>query len=255
MAARVDFRRELRNNSPRAFSVREVLHIEDDDGPDFAFLRVDSPGSSGLLSPRLHPSDKPAETMEFVATIGYPAADSRIPEQELMNRLFGDKYNVKRLSPGQVIRLDNDLVMHDCSTLGGNSGSPIVHLATGDVLGLHFSGVFLRENRGVPIGYVVSKLQKVLSSGRPTSETEGGEPPLAPAPVPTAPVPTAPVPTPPVLTGGVATWTIPLQISVSFGAATLRATAGAAVAVVAIPTPGDTSPELQGRRGAGAGRG
>lgn len=229
MAARVDFRRELRNNTPRAFRVCDVLHIEDDDGPDFAFLQVESLGSSGPLSPKLHPSDKPAEAMEYVATIGYPAADSRIPEQELMNRLFGDKYNVKRLSPGQVIRLDDDLLMHDCSTLGGNSGSPIVDLATGDVLGLHFSGVFLRENRGVPIGYVASKLQKVLSPGRPTSETRGVEttrPPVL-------------VPTPPVLTGGVATWTIPLQISVSFGAATLGAMAGAAVG---IPTPGETSP-------------
>ena len=242
MAARVDFRRELRNNSPRAFRVCDVLHIEDDDGPDFAFLQVESPGSSGPLSPKLHPSDKPAEAMEYVATIGYPAADSRIPEQELMNRLFGDKYNVKRLSPGQVIRLDNDLVMHDCSTLGGNSGSPIVDLATGDVLGLHFSGLFLRENRGVPIGYVVSKLQKVLSPGRPTSETQGGKPPPTPAPAPPTPALPASVAPAPVLTGGVATWTIPLQISVSFNGATFGATAGAATAVVAIPTPGGASP-------------
>src|SRR3954452_5462669 len=45
MAARVDFHRELRNNSPRAFRVRQVLHIEDDDGPVFGFLRVEPPGA------------------------------------------------------------------------------------------------------------------------------------------------------------------------------------------------------------------
>ena len=220
MAARVDFRRELRNNSPRAFSVREVLHIEDDDGPDFAFLRVESPGSSGPLSPRLHPSDKPAEATEYVATIGYPAADSRIPEQELMSRLFGDKYNVKRLSPGQILRLDNDLVMHDCSTLGGNSGSPIVDLATGDVLGLHFSGVFLRENRGVPIGYVTSRLREVLSPGRPTPEQKVGDVPR----VPTTDRPAAPSfsPAPIEAAGASATWIIPLQVSVTLGAAAAR---------------------------------
>src|SRR5262249_46309340 len=154
MAARVDFRRELGNNSPRAFVVREVLHIEDDDGPDFAFLRVERTGPAGPLSPVLRPAGLAAQAHEYVATVGYPAADSRIPEQELMNRLFGDKYNVKRLAPGQVMRLADELVMHDCSTLGGNSGSPIVDLATGNVLGLHFSGVFLRENPGVPIRYV-----------------------------------------------------------------------------------------------------
>ncbi|HJZ54194.1 MAG TPA: serine protease, partial [Gemmataceae bacterium] len=147
MAARVDFRRELQATGSRPFAVKEVLHIEDDDGPDFAFLRVERTGIGGRLTPFLRPAADAATAQQYVATVGYPAADSRIPEQELMSRLFGDKYNVKRLAPGQVQRLADELVMHDCSTLGGNSGSPIVDLATGDVLGLHFSGVFLRENR------------------------------------------------------------------------------------------------------------
>ncbi|MDY3562674.1 serine protease, partial [Gemmata sp. JC673] len=179
MAARVDFRRELRNNSPRAFVVKDVLHIEDDDGPDFAFLRVERAGPAGALSPFLQPARGRAEAQQLVATIGYPAADSRIPEQELMTRLFGDKYNVKRLAPGQVQRLADDLVMHDCSTLGGNSGSPIVDLATGEVLGLHFSGVFLRENRGVPIGYVTSRLARVTGGPR-SSEGPQPQPPAVP---------------------------------------------------------------------------
>jgi hypothetical protein len=213
MAARVDFRRELRNNSPRAFRVVDVLHIEDDDGPDFAFLKVESPGASGPLSSSLKPSGSKAETLEYVATVGYPAADSRIPEQDLMSRLFGDKYNVKRLAPGQVMRVADDLVLHDCSTLGGNSGSPIVDLTTGEVLGLHFSGVFLRENRGVPIGYVTSRLAKVLSPGRPT--------PDAPSPdrrPPTA-VPRSSVPRPleAKVSRPAVTLTIPLRISVSLG--------------------------------------
>ena len=135
MAARVDFRRELRNNNPRAFVVKEVLHIEDDDGPDFAFLRVERTNTGGPLSPALQPSGKPAQAQQYVSTVGYPAADSRIPEQELMTRLFGDKYNVKRLAPGQVMKLSDELVMHDCSTLGGNSGSPIIDLATGEIPG------------------------------------------------------------------------------------------------------------------------
>ena len=180
MAARVDFRRELRNSDPRAFAVKDVLHIEDDDGPDFAFLRVERAGPGGSLSPSLRPAGA-AAAQQFVATVGYPAADSRIPEQELMSRLFGDKYNVKRLAPGQVQRLADEMVLHDCSTLGGNSGSPIVDLATGAVLGLHFSGAFLRENRGVPIGYVTGRLQKVLGPLRPTApptgEGQNGRPP------------------------------------------------------------------------------
>lgn len=219
MAARVDFRRELRNSTPRAFAVRDVLHIEADDGPDFAFLRVERTGAGGALSPSLATAASAAEAAQFIATIGFPAADSRIPEQDLMSHLFGDKYNVKRLAPGQVQRLADELVMHDCSTLGGNSGSPIVDLATGEVLGLHFSGIFLRENRGVPIAFVKNRLQKVLQPGRPTDE--GKLQPL---------VPPAPVGQP--LLGGAAkvegviNVTIPLQIRMSLGAAVVAGPAG-----------------------------
>ena len=210
MTARVDFRRELRNNSPRAFAVREVLHIEDDDGPDFAFLKVERVGSTGQLSPFLRPSGSAASAQQYVATVGYPAADSRIPEQDLMSRLFGDKYNVKRLAPGQVQRLSDGLLLHDCTTLGGNSGSPVIDLTTGEVLGLHFSGVFLRENRGVPVGYVTSRLQKVLHPGR---AEEGQRQSQSPPPTPD---------------GGrnghteaAVNVTIPLHIRVTLGAAAL----------------------------------
>ncbi|MBA4065531.1 MAG: hypothetical protein C0501_17810 [Isosphaera sp.] len=212
MAARVDFRRELRDGNPRAFAVRDVLHIEDDDGPDFAFLRVEAAGPAGPLSPPLRPADGPAAARQYVATVGYPAADSRIPEQELMSRLFGDKYNVKRLAPGQVQRPAADLVLHDCTTLGGNSGSPIVDLATGGVVGLHFSGVFLRENRGVPIGYVTARLGRVLSPHRPTEATA---PRVSASYVPPPQAAPAPVSVP--ADGTAVTITVPLQIRVTLG--------------------------------------
>jgi endonuclease G len=234
MAASIDFRRELRNNAPRTFVVKDVLHIEDDDGPDFAFLRVERAGSAGPLSPSLRPATAAASAEQFVATIGYPAADSRIPEQDLMTRLFGDKYNVKRLAPGQVQKLTDGLVMHDCSTLGGNSGSPIIDLTTGEVLGLHFSGIFLKENRGVPIGYVTSRLQKVLtplaSTANAGAVADLGTTPdrvtdSKPSPVskpenqaaPALSQPRTAVPS----TSAAVTFTIPLQISVTLGSPVL----------------------------------
>src|SRR5262249_39722401 len=62
---------------------------------------------------------------------------------------------------GQLLKSRDGLVLHDCSTLGGNSGSPIVRLETGEVVGLHFSGLFLQENRGVPAAQLAEILDKV----------------------------------------------------------------------------------------------
>ena len=40
-------------------------------------------------------------------------------------------------------------ITHDCSTLGGNSGSAVIDLATGHVIGLHFAGAYLKANYAV----------------------------------------------------------------------------------------------------------
>ena len=42
-------------------------------------------------------------------------------------------------------------IEHDCSTLGGNSGSPVVDLETHQVIGLHFGGRFGVRNYAVPL--------------------------------------------------------------------------------------------------------
>ena len=39
---------------------------------------------------------------------------------------------------------------HDASTLGGNSGSAVIDLETGEAVGLHFAGSYLQANYAVP---------------------------------------------------------------------------------------------------------
>lgn len=164
MAARVDFIKERNSASVNEFAVLDILHIEDDFGPDLAFLKINKKSSSGTgLSGKLRFATSPGQDKQFVATIGYPAADSRVPDQDLVRKLFGDVYNVKRMAPGQLLKPRDGLVLHDCSTLGGNSGSPIVDLSSGEAIGLHFSGLFMRENRGVPAAIVKDRLEKVRS--------------------------------------------------------------------------------------------
>jgi len=111
-------------------------------------------------------------------------------------------------------------------------------LATGDVLGLHFSGVFLRENRGVPIGLVTSQLGRVLAPPRrpatPDVEGPGAAATTAPSPSPSPPPSRRPAEPDGSGGGATATWTIPLQIHVTIGTAALGA-ASAAVAASVVP--------------------
>src|SRR5258708_39179947 len=78
-----------------------------------------------------------------------PACDSRIPEPNLMEDIFGKIYNKKRLAPGGITSVEEARILHSCTTLGGNSGSAVIDLDTGEALGLHFSGSFLATNYAV----------------------------------------------------------------------------------------------------------
>jgi len=68
-----------------------------------------------------------------------------------MHRIFNGVYEKKRIAPGRVASIDavQRLLTHDCSTLGGNSGSCVVDLSTNSVIGLHFGGDYLVENVAV----------------------------------------------------------------------------------------------------------
>ncbi|MGH9248561.1 MAG: trypsin-like serine peptidase, partial [Acidimicrobiales bacterium] len=92
-----------------------------------------------------------------VYVIGYPAWDGRRNEPEPMRRIFMDVYNVKRLQPGVTVesQTPQTVLRHDCSTLGGNSGSPVFDLASHTVVGLHFGGRYGVGNYAVPLWRMV----------------------------------------------------------------------------------------------------
>jgi endonuclease G len=84
-----------------------------------------------------------------VAVVGYPAKDeARNPS--FTAAIFGNRFGVKRAALGEV--LDGaaaSILFHDCSTLGGNSGSPVFSLDTCRVIGIHRSGLFMFRNEAV----------------------------------------------------------------------------------------------------------
>jgi endonuclease G, mitochondrial len=148
IAADVDFLQEIDNPERLVFKIVKPLHIEDTSLPDVALFEIEMLSGNAKLAKPIVLSTQIAQTAN-VATIGYPAYDSRIPEPDLMERIYGRTYNKKRLAPGGVTRVEETRIWHNCTTLGGNSGSVVFDLDEGNALGLHFSGSFLTTNYAV----------------------------------------------------------------------------------------------------------
>jgi endonuclease G len=186
MGARLDFREELAGQAPIEFRITEVLHIEEDGGPDMAFLRID--WASNAAAQRRQPI-RLADALEpthNVAVIGYPAKDTRTRIPDEMDRIFGEIYNVKRLAPGDVIDVTDGerLIAHDCTTLGGNSGSAVIDMETGEAAALHFAGRERDRNFAVAAPVVRARLDQLLAgpSAPGTVLPIGGTIPEAPPP-------------------------------------------------------------------------
>ena len=147
--ARLDFKEELGSavGSVHEVLVKSVKFIARSDQPDIALLELKP---SGPLPDPLVLFDGPSADGQSIGVIGYPAYDSRNDPQDIA-RYFGNIFDVKRFAPGVVSQPAGaqHFFMHDATTLGGNSGSVVLDLASGQALGLHFAGTYLEGNFAV----------------------------------------------------------------------------------------------------------
>ena len=154
MTSRIDYVEEYGVLEHAEFEFVGVLGIHD--VYDLALLEVKPKSALGVAQPPpLTIASQPPSAIpkRKVITCGYPAYDSRCNFPKDMVRIFQDIFDVKRLSPGELMAYDtsDNVVKHDCTTLGGNSGSCVVDLETNQVLGLHFSGIYLEGNFAVAL--------------------------------------------------------------------------------------------------------
>ncbi len=179
--AGIDFVRELDRPTGPTLAVKRVVMVH----PfwDMALLEVDGlPDGAEPLS--FSQQDPAAADMIEVAAIGYPAFDTR-NDADVQNDLFRKVFGVKRLQPGTLGGRQStesfgkmvDALRHNCSTLGGNSGSALVDLNTGEVLALHFGGRYEKINYAVP-GAELARDGRVVDAGvRFAAAAPGGTPP------------------------------------------------------------------------------
>src|SRR5262249_48739612 len=107
-------------------------------------------------------ADREAANRELVALIGYPAYDPR-NDADAMHRYFNDLYDVKRFAPGLILKATADAVLsHDCTSLGGSSGSTLMSLEQKKAVGLHFAGVYGKENSAVGVDTIKKLLHGFL---------------------------------------------------------------------------------------------
>jgi len=162
--ASVNFLEEYGDMVLRRVRVVAIRYVAAPGEPDVALLEL---AADTVLPEPIELAPEEAHREWLVGVIGYPAYDSRNDARDIA-RYFGDIFNKKRFAPGYVIQgFDGTArLMHDCTTLGGNSGSVVLDLTCGKAVGLHFAGSYLEGNFAVPL-----KALKAALSGETTAVT------------------------------------------------------------------------------------
>jgi hypothetical protein len=155
----VDFAYTDETAGSQSFKLGELLFCAKGDDLDIAILKV-IPGNTALpsaipidwspsaLGQQLAATENsPAKFQgEEIYAVGHPYRPSA---NDQIREVFGSADGRKRWSPGLVTGVDSNrpILLHDCSTLGGNSGSCVIVVGpTGHTaVGLHFGGKELTE--------------------------------------------------------------------------------------------------------------
>jgi V8-like Glu-specific endopeptidase len=154
----IDLKQEVGGaDPPTPIKVRAAVMVLTD--WDAGLLRIESM-PDGVQPPRLAASPVASPEGRLAAIIGYPALDSRGATEEILQQIqiFRAIFDKKRLQPGRLMGLRQTesygstvtALAHDCSTLGGNSGSVLIDVEAETIAGLHFGGDYLVANYAIP---------------------------------------------------------------------------------------------------------
>lgn len=137
-------------------------------GVDVAFLEVETTPFMATKA-GIPFSATQVKTAGQVAIVGYPSFDSRTKApRSLLKEVFEDIYDVKRFQPGEVGVVNDQFFAHDCSTLGGNSGSVVLSLSDDtencDAVGIHFGSQRALDGRTWNYAFSSAAIQAALKN-------------------------------------------------------------------------------------------
>src|SRR5262249_50280068 len=147
-----DFRHEDGIDAREVARVSRVIWIEPDRRKaDIAFLEVERRGD-GTRPACIPLAEDDARADDEVVVIGYPARAPAhiIPARAWMEQVYGKPYEIRRIAPGLMGKVSRGWSTHDCTTLGGNSGSVALDMKKGRAVALPFAGLYMIENYAVP---------------------------------------------------------------------------------------------------------
>lgn len=141
----VRFREEYNSGTEKPVDILEVVAVHPT--LDMSLLRIEEKVFEDSRMP-LKIENAEMKTAQKVVAVGYPFED-KVRNPLFISALFGDRFGVKRAAPGEIVGSRQHSIYHDCSTLGGNSGSPILSMDNARVLGIHRDGFFMYRNEAV----------------------------------------------------------------------------------------------------------
>jgi endonuclease G, mitochondrial len=130
-----------------------------------ALLRLERPMPGSVPLP-IAPVGFQIVPRSEIYLVGYPYYSS-LTDAGLIQHVFSGKVGLKRLQPGMILAApDTERSFdHDASTLAGNAGSPVIDLASGRVIGVHWGGMEeAGQKRGRAAALTMSGNRTLLSA-------------------------------------------------------------------------------------------
>jgi hypothetical protein len=186
-----DFHAEPEDGPHACYPIRSILY--DNEEYDIALLLVpltsiafptsaEAGGRQDFASLPIATAAPLAER-RAVCVIGCPDRDPFATDAE-RHAIFKGVFDVKRVQPGEINRvlIDGAVLGHTCSTLRGNSGSPVIDLERNEVIGLHLRGSRERPgeqalNEATALWLLPAEVSNVLKSTRDLFVWKGKEEP------------------------------------------------------------------------------